>query len=72
VPSLKILGSLIPSISLVRHAEGEVEAEDSVGAEDPGTGVKRDMPEPPGTGVGIGIEEDVPEAHGTEAVTVVS
>jgi hypothetical protein len=72
VPSLKILSFLIPSINLVHHGEGDVDAEDYVGAEDPGVVAERDTPEPPGTRVSMGIQEDVPEAHGTEAIIVVS
>jgi hypothetical protein len=62
VPSLKILGFRIPSINLVHHGEGVVDAEDPVGAEDPCTRAERDTLEPHGTVVDMGIEEDALEA----------
>jgi hypothetical protein len=72
VPSLKILGLLIPSINRVCRGEGVVDAENLVGTEDPSVGTERDLPKPPGTGGGTGIKEDVPEAPGMGVVVVVS
>jgi hypothetical protein len=43
----------------VHHGEGTVDIEDLVGAEDPSSRTKGDLPEPPGTEGGTGIKEDV-------------
>jgi hypothetical protein len=72
VPSLKILGLLIPSINRVCRGEGVVDAENLVGTEDPSVGTERDLPKPPGTGGGTGIKEDVPETPGMGVVVEAS